>query len=71
MIKNLTLQLNEAGKIKIGRKGKQITSAQGNEFRPPEKLDHFQLVTTEKDTEGDFQLIPSSRTESSPPVQGS
>jgi len=54
MIKNITVQLNEAGKIKIGRKGSMITSQAGKEFRPPEKLDHFQLVTTEKDESGDY-----------------
>ncbi len=54
MIKGLTLQLNEAGKIKIGRKGGLITSTTGKEFRPPEKLDHFQITTTEKDANGDY-----------------
>ncbi len=54
MIKNLPRQLNEAGKIKIGKKGNMITSAKGKEFRPPKKLDHFQLVTTEKNTDGDY-----------------
>ena len=54
MIKNLSIQLNEAGKIKIGKKGAMITSAKGNDFRPPEKLDHFQITTTEKDENGDY-----------------
>ena len=54
MIKNLPRQLNEAGKIKIGKKGNMITSANKKEFRPPKKLDHFQLVTTEKDVNGDY-----------------
>lgn len=54
MIKNLPRQLNEAGKIKIGKKGKTVTSAKGNEFRPPQKLDHFQLTTTEKDENSDY-----------------
>lgn len=54
MIKNLQVQLNEAGKIKIGKKGTMITSQGGAEFRPPKKLDHFQLVTTEKDKNGDY-----------------
>lgn len=54
MIKNLPLQLNEAGKIKIGIKGDLITSAKGNEFRPPQKLDHFILTTTEKNDAGDY-----------------
>lgn len=54
MIKNLQHQLNEAGKIKIGEKGKMITSSKGNEFRPPKKLDHFRLTTTEKNEDGDY-----------------
>lgn len=54
MIKNLVSQLNEAGKIKIGKKGKMITSKGGKEFRPPQKLDHFQITTTEKDENGDY-----------------
>jgi hypothetical protein len=54
MIKNLSLQLNEAGKIKIGVKGKEVTSKQGKSFRPPERLDHFQITTTEKDENGDY-----------------
>jgi len=54
MIKGLSLQLNEAGKIKIGKKGKMTTSKAGNEFRLPEKLDHFLITTTEKNEDGDF-----------------
>ena len=54
MIKNLPRQLNEAGKIKIGKKGAMVVSAKGTEFRPPKKLDHFQLVTTEKNEDGDY-----------------
>ena len=54
MIKNITLQINSAGKIKIGKKGKEVTSSAGKAFRMPEKLDHFQIVTTEKDSEGDY-----------------
>jgi len=53
-IKNLPLQLNEAGKIKIGIKGKEATSENGKSFRMPQKLDHFRLVTTERDENGDF-----------------
>jgi hypothetical protein len=53
-IKNLSLHLNEAGKIKIGIKGQMIRSSQGNEFRPPQKLDHFILTTTERDSNGDY-----------------
>lgn len=54
MIKNLIPQLNSGGLIKIGIKGKQITSQSGTKFRPPKKLDHFQLVTTEKDEDDDY-----------------
>lgn len=54
MIKGLTLQLNTAGRIKIGKKGKEVTSGGGKTFRMPEKLDHFQITTTEKNEEGDY-----------------
>jgi len=46
--------LMEVGKIKIGIKGAQITSKKGNEFRPPKKLDHIQIVKNERDQDGDF-----------------
>lgn len=54
MIKGLQKQLNPGGLIKIGKKGAMVKSANGVEFRPPKKLDHFQLVTTEKDANGDY-----------------
>ena len=54
MIKNLKAALPELGKIKSGVKGKEITSKEGNKFRPPQKLDHFIITTMERDTEGDF-----------------
>lgn len=53
-IKGMTPMLCESGKIKIGRKGKMTTSRKGTQFRPPEKLDHFVVVTTSKDANGDF-----------------
>ena len=53
-INGITAGLMEVGKIKIGKKGKMITSAKGNEFRPPEKLDHFMIVKNERDQNGDF-----------------
>lgn len=53
-IKGIVPQLCECGKIKIGKKGKMITSQRGNQFRPPEKLDHFLVTTTEKDANGDL-----------------
>jgi len=56
MIKNLGKQLNEAGKIKIGIKGAVIESKNQVKFRPPVKLDHFILTTTEKDDQGDYVL---------------
>lgn len=37
-------------------KGKLMTSRKGTQFRPPAKLDHFLVTTTEKDANGD--LIP-------------
>ncbi len=56
MIKGLIPRLPEMGKIKVGKKGTMITSAKGKKFRPPEKLDHFAITTTERDKEGDFLL---------------
>lgn len=55
-IKNLQRQLNEAGKIKIGMKGKEIESQGGTKFRPPVRLDHFIITTTEKNDSGDLVL---------------
>lgn len=54
MIKNLHPQLAERGKIKIGRKGHTVTSRQGNQFQPPEKLDHFVVTTMDRDQTGNF-----------------
>jgi len=54
MIKNLVPGLKEIGKIKIGRKGEMRKSKQGNEYRPPEKFNHFEVVTLYKDEIGDF-----------------
>lgn len=53
-IKNLPNRLNEAGKIKIGMKGEEITSKEGVAFRPPTRLDHFIITGTDKDANGDF-----------------
>jgi len=47
-IRGLTPRLAECGKIKIGRKGEMKTSARGNQFRPPEKIDHFLITTMDK-----------------------
>lgn len=54
MIKNLVPGLKEIGKIKIGRKGAIKTSLKGTEYRPPEKFDHFEVVTLHKNDIGDF-----------------
>jgi len=43
-IANLIPALMERGKIKIGEKGEMIRSKQGNQFQPPQKLDHFRIV---------------------------
>ena len=46
MIKGLTPRFAEVGKIKIGGKGKQTTSANGKKFNPPVRFDHFVVTTT-------------------------
>ena len=53
-IKNLTVGLPERGKIKIGIKGEMRKSARGNEFQPPQKLDHFVITTLQRDESGNF-----------------
>jgi hypothetical protein len=55
MIKGLIPQLAERGKIKIGEKGPEQTSAKGKKWRLPVKLDHFIITTMERDKED--QLI--------------
>ena len=54
MIKTFVPGLKEIGKIKIGRKGEIKKSKAGNEYRPPEKFNHFEVVTLHKDDNGDF-----------------
>jgi len=54
MIKNLTPSLPECGKIKIGFKGKEITSKQGKKFQPPKKQDYFTITTLERGDDGNF-----------------
>jgi hypothetical protein len=56
IIKNLIPGLAERGKIKIGRKGEAKVSSKGNEYRLPEKLDHFLITTLERDENDDFVL---------------
>ena len=53
-IKNLLSGLAERGKIKIGNKGQKRTSANGNEFQAPQKLDHFLITTTARGGDGNF-----------------
>lgn len=48
MLRNLAPRLAERGKIKIGIKGAKVTSRSGNEFQPPQKLDHFVVTTLER-----------------------
>src|SRR5215203_5270103 len=46
--------LPEVGKIKIGEKGKLVTSRTGANFQPPKKLDHFRITTLERGPDGNF-----------------
>lgn len=54
MIKNLKWYLPELGKIKIGSKGKEITTKTGNKMRLPEKHDRFIITTTERGSDDNF-----------------
>lgn len=54
MIQNLLPGLPERGKIKIGVKGREVTSKRGNAFQPPQKLDHFVVTTLERGPDGNF-----------------
>lgn len=56
MIKNLSPSLGERGKIKVGRKGQVMKSSKGNEFQPPQKLDHFLITTMQRGTDGNFAI---------------
>lgn len=53
-IKGIVPQLCECGKIKIGMKGEMTESKRGNNFRPPQKLDHFLVTTMQKTDDDDF-----------------
>jgi hypothetical protein len=55
-ITNIGMRLQEVGKIKIGKKGKETTSASGASFRAPQKLDHFIVTKTSRDKNDDFEL---------------
>jgi len=52
--KVLQLSLPEIGKIKIGMKGKVMTSRGGKKFQPPSKLDHFLITKLDRDGSGNF-----------------
>lgn len=56
MIKNLPIILAELGKIKIGMKGKEITTRGGAKMRLPVKLDHFIITKTERGSDGNFVI---------------
>lgn len=53
-IKNLTAGLVERGKIKIGNKGAMRSSAGGNKWQAPQKLDHFLITTTARGDDNNF-----------------
>lgn len=53
-IRNLSPGLVERGKIKIGQKGQMRTSGRGNQFQPPQKLDHFLITSMERGEDGNF-----------------
>jgi Recombination directionality factor-like len=55
MIRNLVPTLPERGKLKIGAKGAMRQSRNGNEFQPPQKLDHFVITTLERGADGNFK----------------
>lgn len=56
MLKIITPQLAEAGKIKIGKLGDARRTRGGKEWRPPVKLDHFIITSTRRDPSGDLHV---------------
>jgi hypothetical protein len=56
MVKNLMPGLSEVGKIKIGVKGREITSRGGATFQPPQKLDHFLVTTLMRGSDGNYLI---------------
>lgn len=48
--------LAEVGKIKIGIKGDEVRSKDGNTFRLPKKIDYFRIVKNERDENEDYVL---------------
>ena len=56
-VKGLMPGLMEVGKIKIGIKGKEVKSKEGDKtFRLPQKIDHFRIVKNERDENDDYVL---------------
>ena len=55
-VRGLMPGLLEVGKIKIGIKGDLVKSKDGNEFRLPQKIDHFRIVKNERDENDDYIL---------------
>jgi hypothetical protein len=55
-VKGLMPGLMEIGKIKIGIKGKEVESKEGNTFRLPQKIDHFRIVKNERNENDDYVL---------------
>lgn len=49
-------RLAALGYIKIGRLKPKVTSAKGNEFQPPEKLDFFLVTTRNRGADGNFEV---------------
>ena len=55
-VRGLMPGLMEVGKIKIGIKGDLVKSKDGNEFRLPQKIDHFRIVKNERNENEDYAL---------------
>ena len=53
-IVNLTPQLYEAGKIKIGKKGQERQAQGGGTYQQPVKLDHFVVTTGARGKDNNF-----------------
>jgi len=54
LVRTMVPGLTELGKIKIGRKGAMRKSGQGNDFQPPQKLDHFVVTLLQRDDTGNY-----------------
>lgn len=53
-VKGITPTLFEAGKVKIGRKGREKPTREGGTFQMPEKLDHFLITRTIRGQDNNF-----------------